>query len=96
MDELLKPYLALLGPEVVNQLFQTAALLKGVKIVHVNSTKEGGGVAEILSKFVPLSNALGLETKWEVIEGNNDFFECTKMFHNLMQGRGGRFQALAY
>lgn len=86
---LLDPYKALLGSEVIDHLAQIFELLKGKKFVHINSTKEGGGVAEILNKMVPLSNALGIETHWEVISGNSDFFQCTKMFHNLLQGKGG-------
>lgn len=94
-NSILEPYKNLLGTDVIDQLFQIANLLKGRKIVHVNSTREGGGVAEILHKLVPLMNALGLETKWEVLKGNNDFFQCTKIFHNSLQGRHGRFPSPA-
>lgn len=87
-DTIWEPYKVLLGSEVVDQLFQIANLLKGAKIVHVNSTHVGGGVAEILNKMVPLMKGLGLDTHWEVIEGDQEFFECTKSFHNLLQGRG--------
>lgn len=83
-------YRALLGPDVINPLFELASQLKGLKIVHVNSTKEGGGVAEVLQKMVPLMEALGLDVRWEVIEGNEPFFQCTKMFHNLLQGDESR------
>ncbi len=79
-------YRQLLGSAVVDSLFELASPLKGMKVVHVNSTKEGGGVAEILSKMVPLMQALGLDASWETIEGNGEFFRCTKMFHNLLQG----------
>src|SRR6185295_14192667 len=88
MDNILDHYKILLGAEVIDQLHQIASILKGIKVVHVNSTREGGGVAEILSEMIPLTNALGLDSHWEVIKGNNDFFQCTKMFHNLLQGRG--------
>ncbi len=87
-EDIWEPYKNLLGTEIIDQLYQIADLLKGVKIVHVNSTKVGGGVAEILTKLVPLSNALGLNTEWLVMKGTNDFFQCTKMFHNIFQGRG--------
>lgn len=90
-NTILEPYKNLLGAEIVDQLFQIANLLKGRKIVHVNSTKEGGGVAEILTKIVPLTNTLGVETRWEVIKGGNEFFQCTKIFHNSLQGRHGAF-----
>src|SRR5205807_2985363 len=89
MENLFDPYRNLLGTEVVDQLFQMASILKGIKIVHVNSTKEGGGVAEILSEMLPLTKALGFDATWEVLKGDEHFFECTKMFHNLLQGRSG-------
>ncbi len=85
------PYRNLLGSDVIDQLFQIAALLKGAKIVHVNSTRVGGGVAEILYKMVPLMQALQLDTYWEVLEGNEEFYKCTKAFHNIFQGNKSLF-----
>lgn len=79
-------YAAITGKDVIEQLRQLAEPLRGMKVVHVNSTRMGGGVAEILHKMVPLMNDLGLDTHWEVIEGNSDFYQCTKSFHNAMQG----------
>lgn len=79
----------LLGIEAVEPLIQIGAILKGAKIVHINSTKYGGGVAEILTKLVPLTSALGIDCRWEVINGNEGFYSCTKMFHNLLQGLFG-------
>lgn len=84
--EILQKYIPIVGEDIIHQLIQLSASLKNFKIVHINSTKEGGGVAEILAKMVPLSQALGLNTSWEVIEGDNDFFHCTKSFHNGLQG----------
>ncbi|MBN1476692.1 glycosyltransferase [Candidatus Sumerlaeota bacterium] len=57
-----------------------------MRVVHVNSTKSGGGVAEILSWLIPLMNELGLDASWEVIEGNAPFFDVTKSMHNGFQG----------
>ena len=64
-----------------------AGRLAGLRVVHVNSTRKGGGVAEILEAMVPLMRALGLDATWEVIDGNEDFFSCTKSFHNALQGK---------
>ena len=86
MTDLLERYAHFAGPDVIRHLEQLAEPLRGVKVVHVNSTKEGGGVAEILHKLVPLKEVLGLETSWEVIQGNPEFFRCTKAFHNGLQG----------
>lgn len=74
------------GPECIEELHQLAHPLRNIKIVHVNSTASGGGVAEILEKFVPLTQALGIESSWEVIQGTMDFFLCTKGMHNAIQG----------
>lgn len=87
MSDLLEKYKEVVGAEIIYELAQMAKVLKGIKIVHINSTKTGGGVAEILSTMTNLTNALGIETSWEVINGNFDFFECTKQFHNALQGR---------
>lgn len=86
MTNLLDAYKSLLGNDVIDQLYQIAAALKGLKVVHINSTREGGGVAEILNVMVPLMNALGIDAHWEVIQGNPRFFQCTKLFHNAIQG----------
>jgi trehalose synthase len=80
-------YAEVVGEDVINQLTQLASRLEGARVVHVNSTKAGGGVAEILSQFIPLKKELGIDARWEVIKGDEDFFKCTKGFHNALQGR---------
>jgi len=81
-----KFYEGIVRPAVINQLEQLAAHLRGKKAVHVNSTRSGGGVAEILGWMIPLMKELGIDTSWEVIEGNEAFFNVTKTFHNGLQG----------
>jgi trehalose synthase len=85
-------YAAIVGPEVIAQLHRLAERLGPVSFVHVNSTRTGGGVAEILSRAVPLLNEMGLKTTWEVIEGDPTFFEVTKGFHNALQGEEVQIQ----
>ena len=88
MSSLLERYGETAGPDAVEQLRQLAAPLRGCRIVHVNSTRTGGGVAEILNQLVPLLAELGLTVEWHVIEGTPAFFSCTKKFHNCLQGGG--------
>ncbi|MCK4538566.1 MAG: glycosyltransferase [Candidatus Krumholzibacteria bacterium] len=83
---ILDKYADIVGWDVIDQLHQLVAPLRDIKIVHVNSTRKGGGVAEILNKLVPLKRELGMNVSWEVVEGNDDFFKCTKSFHNGLQG----------
>lgn len=87
MVELLDKYREIVGSEIIDELLQMSQMLKGMKIVHVNSTKTGGGVAEILLPMTLLTKALGIETHWEIINGTPEFFECTKHFHNGIQGQ---------
>ena len=70
-----------------------ASSLKGLKVVHVNSTASGGGVAEILRSLVPLMRDVGLDAEWMVMEGNEPFFKTTKKIHNLLQGADGKLTA---
>jgi trehalose synthase len=65
--------------------------LKGKSFLHVNSTREGGGVAEILNRMIPLLQNLGIDARWEVIEGDASFFDFTKKTHNALQGNKETF-----
>lgn len=60
--------------------------LKKKSFLHVNSTRAGGGVAEILQRMIPIMNGLGINTRWEIIEGDDKFFDITKKIHNAIQG----------
>jgi trehalose synthase len=86
VTDLLEAYAEIAGHDVIRQLTQLALPLKGMKVVHVNSTRVGGGVAEILDKLVPLQRELGMDVRWEVLSGDASFYHCTKQFHNAMQG----------
>ena len=61
-------------------------LLRDRSFLHVNSTKEGGGVAEILQRMIPLLQDIGINARWDVIDGDNRFFDITKKIHNAIQG----------
>jgi trehalose synthase len=61
--------------------------LSGKVIQNINSTFTGGGVAEILSRMMPLLGQLGVDARWNVIEGNDEFFRVTKKFHNALHAR---------
>ncbi len=86
MATMLEAYAEMAGPDVIEHLRQLAKPLEGMKILHVNSTRVGGGVAEILTKLVPLTCELGIQCAWEVITGSSDFYQCTKGMHNALQG----------
>ena len=66
------------------------AELAGKTIIHINSTDQGGGVAEMLKSQVPLERDRGFDSRWFVMEDvPSIFFEVTKKIHNLLQGARG-------
>ncbi len=64
-----------------------AERLRDRSFLHINSTRAGGGVAEILQRMIPILRSLGVDARWEVIEGDEPFFDMTKKIHNALQGR---------
>ena len=82
----LEAYREIAPQGTVEFLFRMAEKIRGKKIIHVNSTKLGGGVAEILGSLVLLLQSVGLDAQWEVITGNEEFFSTTKTLHNALQG----------
>ncbi|MBZ0159338.1 MAG: glycosyltransferase [bacterium] len=64
-----------------------AERVRGRRFLHVNSTRYGGGVAEILHRLVPIMTDVGVDAHWEVIKGDPAFFSVTKALHNALQGR---------
>jgi len=83
----LEEYIPIVGQGVVDDLRALAERLQGKTIQHINSTGVGGGIAEILTRMVPLFQELGVNTKWDVIKGGEKFFEVTKKFHNALHGK---------
>ncbi|AEB96031.1 MAG: glycosyltransferase [Saccharolobus sp.] len=86
---MIEKYAEIIGENELDALFKISEKLKGVSVLHVNSTQKGGGVAEILNKLVPIMNELGIKTDWKVIRGDNEFFSVTKSFHNALQNGKG-------
>lgn len=85
-NKLIESYRPIVGDEILDEIKTLGAKLKGAKVLHVNATDFGGGVAEILFTLVPLMRDVGLDAHWEVINGSEDFFTVTKFIHNGLQG----------
>ena len=82
----LDDYAQLLGAGEIEELHTLAKPLRGRGIEMINSTAVGGGVAEILTRLLPLAEELDLNIRWDVMTGGEDFFEVTKSFHNALHG----------
>src|SRR5438093_13719973 len=81
------------GAEGIAQLRTLAAPLRGVRILHLNATPYGGGVAEILFSEIPLLRDLGIAADWRIIAGDGNFFHVTKHIHNGLQGAARNLNA---
>jgi trehalose synthase len=86
MAPMLAEYQDVAPTGTVDFLRRLGELAEGRTILHVNSTRYGGGVAEILHRLLPLMDELGVKTRWEVLTGTELFYRTTKSFHNSLQG----------
>jgi trehalose synthase len=82
----LADYRSIIRRDLYDEVVDLSERLKGVRVLHVNATSFGGGVAEILYTLVPLMRDAGLEAEWGVMFGAEPFFNVTKGFHNALQG----------
>lgn len=82
----LEDFRTIVPDKTLAEIYARARGLYGRHIVHINSTYQGGGVAEILYSLVLLMNDVGIDTGWRILHGSPDFFNITKKFHNALQG----------
>jgi len=93
--KVLADYRSIVPPELMAEIDELAAGLRGKRVLHVNATAFGGGVAEILYALVPLTSDVGLPAEWQVITAPPEFYNVTKSFHNGLQGHAVDFPAEA-
>jgi trehalose synthase len=86
LDKHLDDYQSAVEPGTLERIRELAAPLVGKRVLHVNATAYGGGVAELLAAHVALLRDLGIEAEWQVIHGSDEFFAVTKQVHNALQG----------
>jgi trehalose synthase len=82
----LAAYRPIIGDAEIERILAFAAPFKGARVLHLNATAFGGGVAELLGTLVPLMCAAGLDAEWRTIHGADEFFAVTKAMHNALQG----------
>ncbi len=79
-------YLEHVGEQVVADIVRAARPLYGMRLLHINSTFHGGGVAMMLNSLVPLMNDVGINADWNLLYGDPSLFLVTKKLHNALQG----------
>ena len=70
MRKRIDQYRQLVGDKVIAEIHRAGRELANTQICHINSTNVGGGVAEMLNSIIPLMNDAGIETEWQLINGN--------------------------
>lgn len=84
---------ALIGPTRYEPLLAAAerfrARRRDAVVWNVNATATGGGVAEMLQTLLAYTRGLGVDTRWQVLDGEPDFFTLTKRIHNMIHGSPG-------
>lgn len=80
----IRDYESIVGKSVIDDLYLIAERLGGKVVQNINSTSVGGGVAEILTRMIPLLKQLGVDARWDVIKGDEKFFAITKKIHNAL------------
>ena len=82
----LADYHSIVSRDLIAEVRTLAQPLEGRRVLHINATSFGGGVAEILYTLVPLMADVGLVADWKVMYGKDEFFHVTKALHNALQG----------
>ncbi len=71
----------------IDFLYRLSELVQGKRFLHINAVRYGGGMAEILRRLVPVMKALGIEARWEVLAGTQEFSDVTRRIGDGLQGR---------
>lgn len=86
MGHELEEYRDIAPKGTVDFLKRLSDLVKGRSFLHINAVRYGGGMAEILRQLVPMLKSLGIDARWEVLTGDQEFFEVTKRLVNSLHG----------
>lgn len=70
----------------VDILRRMSEKLRGRSLLQVNASRVSGGVAEILQRHVPLLQELGIDARWEVVQGGRGFDAACQAFYDTLQG----------
>jgi trehalose synthase len=87
------PFEGVVGAEKMGSFLAAARWLRarfdGRVLWNVNSTAVGGGVAELLRSLVAYSRGAGIDMRWLVTHGTQEFFTLTKRLHHALHGEPG-------
>jgi trehalose synthase len=85
-EKKLNDYAGIISGQLMSEVVQAAEKLRGMHVVHINATPQGGGVAEILKSLTPLMRDVGINAEWYTLSPNESFFRVSKTLHHCLQG----------
>lgn len=87
MDQIgIEMYDGVVDGQMLADIQRAARSIYGLRVLHVNSVFQGGGVAGMLNSLIPLMNDVGVNADWNLLYSDPDVFETTKKLHNGIQG----------
>jgi len=85
----LENYKDIINQDTYDEIEELTKDFTGLRVVHLNSSATGGGVAEILRSLIPMLKGVGLDANWYFGSESSDFFAVTKQMHHFLQGKEG-------
>jgi len=79
-------YKRFVGEDLLSEIYHIAESLAGLHILHVNTTAQGGGVAELLHALIPPMEELGIRHTWKVVPLDDASNQFTAHVVDLLQG----------
>ena len=79
-------YKCTVDESLIDQIYEVARSLAGLRVLHVNTTDQGGEVAEILNELIPLMEDLGIKHDWKVIPLDESSGYFTARLVDMLQG----------
>ncbi len=83
---LLDRYKGMVDESLLDQIYEVARSLAGLRVLHLNTTAQGGGVAEILCALLPFMEELGIQHDWKVIALDEASGYFTAHLVDMLQG----------
>ena len=85
-EKKLNDYIGIVSEQLLSEVTEAAEQLRGMRVIHINATPQGGGVAEILKSLTPLMRNVGIDSEWYTFSPNESFFRVSKTLHHCLQG----------
>lgn len=83
---LLDRYTRYVDESEITKIYALARPLAGKRVLHLNTTSEGGGVAEMLNAIIPVMEELGIRHEWKVVPLDDASCYFTAKLVDMLQG----------